>query len=96
MQLISADDTIFLTKQTFFGPQKLLPIIGPIFQYCQKQPSLPRQSKTHLAFSMFPILDTNLCLCPILTQCFIFVFIAKITCFDFLFYQIHSTTDCIT
>ena len=24
-------------------------------------PDLPRQLKTHIAFSMFPILDTNLC-----------------------------------
>ena len=25
-------------------------------------PNLPRQLKTHISFSMFPILDTNLCL----------------------------------
>ena len=25
------------------------------------QPGLPRQLKTHIVFSMFPILDTNLC-----------------------------------
>ena len=32
---------------------------------CPNQPALadlPRQLKTHIAFSMFPILDTNLCL----------------------------------
>jgi hypothetical protein len=27
---------------------------------CPNQPNLPRQLKTHIAFSMFPILDTNL------------------------------------
>ena len=34
-----------------------------IFSDCQNQPKwpdLPRQKKTHIAFSMFPILDTNL------------------------------------
>ena len=43
-------------------------LIGPFFfQYCQKQLGLPRQLKTNIAFSMFPILDTNLCkqgICP--------------------------------
>ena len=29
-------------------------------QYCQKRPGLPRQLKTRIALSMFPILDTNL------------------------------------
>ena len=36
---------------------------GEQFQYCPNQPflpNLPRWLKTHLAFSMFPILDTNL------------------------------------
>ena len=28
---------------------------------CPNQPNLPRQLKTHIAFSIFPILDTNLC-----------------------------------
>ena len=27
-----------------------------------KQPDLPKLLKTHIAFSMFPILDTNLCI----------------------------------
>ena len=31
------------------------------FHYCPNQPNLPRQLKTHLTSSMFPILDTNLC-----------------------------------
>jgi hypothetical protein len=55
----------------FFAPenikkslQKLL-IINPksFFQFCPKQPGLPRQLKKNIlytAFSMFPILDTNL------------------------------------
>ena len=32
------------------------------FQYCHKQPGFPRQLKTHIAFSSFPIVlrDTNL------------------------------------
>ena len=30
------------------------------FQYCKKWLGLPRHLKTHIAFSMFPILDTNL------------------------------------
>ena len=36
---------------------------GEQFQCCLNQPdlaNLPRQLKTHIAFSMFPILDTNL------------------------------------
>ena len=31
------------------------------FQYCQKRPGLGRQWKTHIAFSMFSLLVTNLC-----------------------------------
>ena len=38
--------------------------VAYFFQYCQKLPGLPRQLKTHIAFSMFPILDTNLWLPP--------------------------------
>ena len=34
------------------------------FQYCPNQPNLPRQLKTHISFSMFPILDTNLWYLP--------------------------------
>ena len=30
------------------------------FQYCQKWPGLPRQLKTNVGFSMFPILGTKL------------------------------------
>ena len=33
-----------------------------IISDCPNQPDLPRQLKTHIAFSMFPILDTNLCI----------------------------------
>ena len=31
-----------------------------IFSDCPNQPDMPRQLKTHISFSMFPILDTNL------------------------------------
>ena len=33
-----------------------------IISDCPNQPNLPNQLKTHIAFSMFPILDTNLCI----------------------------------
>ena len=33
------------------------------FYYCPNEPYIPRQLKTHIAFSMFPIVDTNLFLC---------------------------------
>ena len=34
--------------------------VWKIISDCPNQPNLPRQLKTHIAFSMFPILDTNL------------------------------------
>ena len=65
MQLFSAD-TI---KLIFFLPLKSLKkhpqkkhtlAFARQFQYCPNQPDLPRQLKTYIVFSMFPILDTNL------------------------------------
>ena len=34
-----------------------------IISDCPNQPDLPGKLKTHIAFSMFPIVDTNLFLC---------------------------------
>ena len=47
---------------------KNCPLLGKLLSvwraihYCPNQPDLPRQLKTHIVFSMFPILDTNLCI----------------------------------
>ena len=44
---------------------------GEQFQYCPNQPilpNLPRRLKTHIAFLMFPILDTNLWFGPNLKE----------------------------
>ena len=51
--------------------EKLLSVWG-IISGCQTQPdlpNLPRWLKSHIAFSMFPILDTNLCSQLILLIC---------------------------
>ena len=48
--------------------RKNCPLLGKLLsvwrtiQYCPNQPNLPKQLKIHTAFSMFPILDTNLCI----------------------------------
>ena len=39
--------------------EKLMLVWAIIFDY-PNHPDLPRQLKTHIAFSMFPTLDTNL------------------------------------
>ena len=36
-------------------------IFEVMYHYWQIRPGLPKQLKTHIAFWMFPILDTNLC-----------------------------------
>ena len=47
---------------------KNCPLLGKLLsvwrtiQYCPNQPNLPRQLKPHIDISMFPILDTNLCI----------------------------------
>ena len=39
-------------------------VVWKMISDCPNQPNLPRELKTRIAFSMFPILDTNLWLYP--------------------------------
>ena len=68
---------------------------------CPNQPDLPRQLKTHLAFLLFPILDTNLWFHPYLNQILLlfqmyFLMIYKKKWYKELLYELTFTIFILT
>ena len=96
-QKLGTMDVIFSHLQLIVDVQPILTPKSRNFQYCQNQLSLPRHLKTHITFSMFPKLGTNL---SFLKKTYSQLTICSMLCTEqyniyYIFRQIYQFGSCL-